>query len=136
MIKYYINKFQNGKSKLTFSGAKRPLYYYKQTEQRINYIKGTRKTIGGTQARYNTEQFTDHEILLENGDLIYLTTDGIIDQPSPDRVRFGSPRLSDLLNDIGSKPIDQQKLLIEKALVDYQKHEAQRDDVTFVGVKV
>jgi PAS domain S-box-containing protein len=126
----------NGTIKLTFAGAKRPLYYYKKNEHTINYIKGTRKTIGGTQAKRNLEVFEDHEILLENGDLIYLSTDGIVDQPSPERVRFGSLRFIDLLKEIAEKPLVLQKESIEKAVLDFQEFEKQRDDVTFLGIQV
>jgi PAS domain S-box-containing protein len=126
----------NGSSKLMFAGAKRPLYYFKNTEKSLNYIKGTRKSIGGTQAKRNQEKFIDHEVMLNKGDLIYLTTDGIIDQPSPDRLRFGSFRLIDLLKEIAEQPIDLQKDLVEKALFNYQQLEQQRDDVTFMGIKV
>lgn len=130
-----IEKEKPGYSKVIFSGAKRPLFYYSSDERKLEYIKGTRKTIGGTQAKRNTEVFKNHEIILKNGDLIYLTTDGIIDQPAPDRVRFGSPRLFELLKSIGDKPLELQKEFVEKALNSYQQHESQRDDVTFVGVK-
>ena len=131
-----LEHVQNGSTKMTFAGAKRPLYYYKRSEQSLKYIKGTRKTIGGTHAKRNTEVFQDHEIILEKGDLLYLSTDGIVDQPSPDRVRFGSMRFINLLKDIGSKSIDFQKDAIEKAVVEFQEHEQQRDDVTFLGVLV
>ncbi len=131
-----IEQDKPGKAKVIYSGAKRPLYYYQQAEQRLNYIKGTRKTIGGTQARRNREIFMDHEIILNHGDLLYLSTDGIVDQPSPDRIRFGSLRFIDLLKRVGDKPINLQKDLVEKALLEYQQFEQQRDDVTFVGIKV
>ncbi|MFN8255151.1 MAG: YfiR/HmsC family protein [Bacteroidales bacterium] len=131
-----FENIQNGTTKLTFAGAKRPLYYFKKNEQSLKYIKGTRKTIGGTKARRNTEEFSDHEILLEKGDLVYLSTDGIIDQPSPDRVRFGSLRFINLLQEIGNKPIPNQKEIIEKSILEYQEFEHQRDDVTFLGIKI
>ena len=129
-----LEHINNGTTKMTFAGAKRPLYYYKRNEQSLKYIKGTRKTIGGTHAKRNTEVFTDHEVLLEKGDLLYLSTDGIIDQPSPDRVRFGSMRFINLLKNIGNQPIEMQKEAIEKAVLEFQEYEQQRDDVTFLGI--
>ncbi len=129
-----LEHVQNGTTKMTFAGAKRPLYYYKRNEQSLKYIKGTRKTIGGTQAKRNIEVFTDHEVLLEKGDLLYLSTDGIIDQPSPDRIRFGSMRFINLLKNIGEQPMEFQKEAIEKAVLDFQEYEQQRDDVTFLGI--
>lgn len=131
-----LEHVNNGTTKMVFSGAKRPLYFYKQSEQALKYIKGTRKTIGGTQAKRNVEVFQDHEIFLEKGDLLYLTTDGIVDQPSPERIRFGSPRFISLLREIANQPVDKQKEAIEEAMSEFQGHEQQRDDVTFLGVKV
>jgi|GEM_PF-681239 len=131
-----LEQAQNGYTKITFSGAKRPLYYYKKDENSLKYIKGTRKTIGGTQTKRNTEEYKDHEIILEKGDFLYLSTDGIVDQPSPERVRFGSLRFSNLLHEIGNEPIEIQKEAIEKAVLSYQENEQQRDDVTFLGIKI
>jgi len=131
-----IEHTQNGTAKMVFSGAKRPLYFYSQQERSLKYIKGTRKTIGGTQAKRNQEVFIDHEVMLDKGDLLYLTTDGIIDQPSPDRIRFGSVRFINLLKSIGNQPIEIQKQIVEESVREYQGQEQQRDDVTFIGVKV
>ena len=78
----------------------------------------------------------DHEVLLDKGDLLYLSTDGIVDQPSPDRIRFGSVRFINLLKKIGNESLSEQQESIEQAILDYQKHEQQRDDVTFIGIKV
>jgi PAS domain S-box-containing protein len=131
-----IESGQNGYVNVTFAGAKRPLYYFKNSDKTLNYIKGTRKTIGGTHAKRNTEVFQDHEVTLEKGDLIYLSTDGIVDQPSPERIRFGSMRFINLLKNIAEKPLQVQKETIEQAVVDFQEYEQQRDDVTFLGIKV
>ena len=131
-----LEHVHNGTVRIKFAGAKRPLYYYKKSESMLKHIKGTRKTIGGTKARRNTEIFVDHEVLLEKGDLLYLSTDGIVDQPSPERIRFGSMRFINLLKKVGGQPLDIQKNVIEQAVLDYQDYEQQRDDVTFIGLKV
>ncbi len=131
-----LEHIHNGTVKMTFAGAKRPLYYYKSKENSLKYIKGTRKSIGGTKARRNAEVFVDHEVLLEKGDLLYLSTDGIVDQPSPNRVRFGSTRFTNLLKQIGSQPLESQKNVIEQTMSSYQGYEQQRDDVTFIGLKI
>ena len=131
-----IEKRANGSFEVNFAGAKRPLFYYIKKENSLRYIKGTRKTIGGTQARRNKEVFTDYKLILEKSDRIYLTTDGLIDQSSPQRIRYGSPRIIQLLQQIGHKPLDQQSAAIEKSLLDFQENESQRDDVTFLGIEM
>ncbi len=57
-------------------------------------------------------------------------------QPSPERVRFGSMRFTNLLKQIGSYPLNVQREAVEQAISKYQDFEQQRDDVTFIGVKV
>ena len=131
-----IEKGTNGSVEMNFAGAKRPLYYYVQSEKSLKYLKGTRKTIGGTQARRNTEIFIDNKLILHKGDLIYLSTDGLIDQSSPERIRYGSPRVIQLLQQIGDHPLEEQSVAIEKSMLEFQEHEQQRDDITFLGIEV
>lgn len=131
-----IEKLTENKTRVLYAGAKRPLFYYEKSVETLRYIKGTRKTIGGTQARRNQEVFEDHELYLQNGDILYLSTDGLIDQSSPQRIRYGTPRLIELLNEISDKPLEEQKLLIEESLITFQGEEAQRDDVTFIGIQI
>ncbi|WP_338793503.1 7TM diverse intracellular signaling domain-containing protein [Bernardetia sp. MNP-M8] len=42
-----IEYLTNGRCKILFSGAKRPLYYYKKSTQELIEIRGTRQSIGG-----------------------------------------------------------------------------------------
>ncbi len=131
-----IERLPDNTSRVLFAGAKRPLFYYLKEEQTLRYIKGTRKTIGGTQARRNRELFSDNELILKNGDVIYLTTDGLIDQSSPQRIRYGTPRLIQLLQRISNLPLEEQKIMIEKSMLSFQGEEDQRDDVTFIGIQL
>jgi len=131
-----LEKMPDNTTRVLFAGAKRPLFYYLKEEQTLRYIKGTRKTIGGTQARRNREMFEDHELMLDRGDIIYLSTDGLIDQSSPQRIRYGTPRLIQLLHRISNQSLEEQRLMIEKSLYSFQGEEAQRDDVTFIGVQL
>ncbi len=119
-----------------FAGAKRPLYYYKKNKQELNYIKGARRSIGGTQVHRNLEEFANSEIILEKGDCVYLSTDGIIDQPAPSRIRFGSVRFRNIIDEVANEPLDVQKMTIETTLENYRQTAEQRDDITLLGIKV
>lgn len=123
---------QNGQVKLVFSGARRPLYIINSNG--IEMIRGDRKTIGG---RFNTEmEFTKKEYLLNRGDRIYLTTDGITDQNSPERDKFGINRLMDILSRTGGLNMERQKQILEEELLGFMKYEKQRDDITVLGVEL
>ncbi len=132
-----IEKQEENKTKITFSGAKRPLYYFENNKNKFTKIKGDRKIIGGKKIGVNTiSKFTDTEIILQKNDLIYLTTDGYIDQNNKERKRFGSKRLEFTINNIANKTLTEQKQTLETELDNWQGTEEQRDDITIIGIKL
>lgn len=124
---------ENFQTKLTFAGAKRPLYYAQKGQ--ILEVKGVNKSIGGVK-KDKGKRFENHEILLDAGCTFYLATDGFIDQHSPDGKRLGSTRLKELLQNCLSLELEDQKGVILQALERHQKFQDQRDDITMVGVRV
>lgn len=131
-----IETTENNQVKITYSGAKRPLYYYNREKNRIDKILGDRKSIGGIRSKRSKVFYTNKEAVLNIGDIVYLTSDGYIDQNSPDRKRFGTYALLRLLSEIGTQNLDNQKEILEKALKEHMEEEEQRDDITFLGVKL
>jgi len=118
--------------KITFAGARRPLYVASDGE--INMIRGNRKTIGG---RFQKEQkFEQIELNLKKGDKIYLTTDGLTDQHSPEREKFGIPRFTDFLSKSGKLSMEEQKSKLENSLLGFMKYAKQRDDITIMGIEI
>ena len=130
-----VEKKNNGEYSVVFCGAKRPLYYLTTTDTEIQQLKGDRKSIGGVRSKRNTAEFTDQELTLKSGDMIYLTSDGIIDQNDSERHRFGTEKFLALLYSIKDKPMDSQGGLIRQSLDDYKKDEEQRDDISVIGIK-
>ncbi|MGD2034681.1 MAG: SpoIIE family protein phosphatase, partial [Bacteroidales bacterium] len=124
------------KHKLTFSGAKRPLYVIKNKENRLISHRGDRKSIGGYSLSKREASFTNYDIELEKGDMIYLFSDGIIDQNSPERKKFGRVRLEEALVDCAKLNPDEQKNILEQRLKEYMQNEDQRDDITLAGLKI
>jgi PAS domain S-box-containing protein len=133
-----VNIRKNGKNKLdlSFAGAKRPLFYKTNGSNEIKILRGTRRSIGGARSKRNKEVFINQDIELEKGDLIYLTSDGLMDQNAPDRKRFGTEKFIQLLEECSSLPLAEQKRNIEFALDSYQQNEEQRDDVTILGIQL
>ncbi|MCP3928798.1 MAG: DUF4154 domain-containing protein [Bacteroidetes bacterium] len=128
-----LEKCNDQKTKLTFSGAKRPLYYVRGQELKINTLRGDRKAVGGR--FFKDQRFTNKELLLEQGDRVFLTTDGMIDQNAPNRKKFGSKRFVNLLQESIHLSMEEQKIAIENALDEYRQNEKQRDDITLLGLK-
>jgi len=122
--------------KIQFTGAKRPLYYYSKKENSLKELKGDRKSIGGYLAKRSSQEFTSQNIVISKEDILYLSTDGYIDQSGMDRKRLGSPKFLETVEAIMSKPLNEQKNIIEKVLAGWQGENDQRDDITILGLKM
>ncbi len=120
--------------KVTYTGAKRPLYFFSFDENKLIKFKSTRKTIGGI-LQNETVEFTEKIFIAKKNDVLYLTSDGYIDQNNPQRRRIGSAKLLQILENIVRKSLDKQKIILEKELIDWQQDELQRDDITIFGLK-
>ncbi len=129
-----IERIEEGYTKVTFAGARRPLFYYSQLTSSFEVIQGDRHSIGGMHRK--EKEFTNHEIILKTGDIIYLSTDGLVDQHNGEREKFSTKRLQDILERNAMLNTNAQKSMIEEALKDHRKDEEQRDDITLVGIRI
>ncbi|MBN2681441.1 MAG: SpoIIE family protein phosphatase [Bacteroidales bacterium] len=85
--------------------------------------------------------FTNHEIVLNTGDRIFLLTDGYPDQFGGEKgKKFLHKRLKRLLVDSAELPIKQQGLLLSTRLDEwmnsFSKYYEQVDDITIIGFEV
>jgi len=70
------------------------------------------------------------------GQAIYMTSDGLLDQVGGERGRmFGKKRFKKLLLDVQDISMSEQKQAIHQALIEYQGSENRRDDVAVMGFK-
>lgn len=122
--------------KITFSGAKRPLFIFNKKTSEFNEIKGDRLSIGGAKRKNKDERFNNHIIDAEVGDILFLSSDGLTDQNNFERKRFGSNRLREIILNNISESMERQKEMIESELSNFQKDEEQRDDITLIGIKI
>ena len=124
-----------GRRQVTFAGSKRPLYYTSQ--QQLQQIKGDRLSIGGKpKKKKKSGKFTNHDISIRPGDTLYLSSDGLVDQPNPIGKIFGSKQLKKLLSEVATYSIIEQERLILAELHAHQKDKPQRDDITLLGVRI
>ncbi len=123
--------------KVTFCGAKRPLLMVKKEgdAHHLAEIKGTRQAVGGRK-RGKTKPFTSHLLETGEGAMLYLTSDGYIDQQDAGDQRFGSKRLKQLLELVAPHPTKKQEDTLLAELQNHQGPEEQRDDITIFGIKV
>jgi serine phosphatase RsbU (regulator of sigma subunit) len=121
------------RKKIQFSGAYNPLYVFNNGD--IKEYKADRMPIG---IHYGEEpSFTNYEINVSKGDVIYLLSDGLTDQfGGPEGNKFKKAYLKKLLTDIHFWPLPDQKNLIEKEFLSWKGKNEQVDDITVVGVKI
>ena len=123
----------NELTKLTYSGAKRPLYYINSKNELIQ-IKSTHKSIGGGNKEHI--DFEEFSYTLKADEMIYLTTDGYTDQNNADNEKLGSLKLKTTLLEIANLEITQQYRQIKLLFDTHKSNEQQRDDVTVMGIRI
>lgn len=117
--------------RVTFAGAKRPLYYT-LPDGTFERITGDNKYIGGIMKE--DQAFHNQVIELPANTHLYLTTDGYVDTPNPQRRKFGSHRFHQLLQEIAPKTIREQEKILLTQLAEHRSDTELRDDITLIGV--
>lgn len=131
-----IEPVDENNRKVTFSGAKRPLFCYSKDDRKLSSYQAVRKSIGGVRSVRNKSEFANTEITLKKGDVIYLSTDGFIDQNLPNRTRIGTPRLEEMIRTVADKKMSEQKEYIISKFDELCCGQEQRDDITILGLEL
>ena len=80
--------------------------------------------------------FTNHCIQLEQGDNVYLFSDGYPDQfGGPKGKKFMYKSLKRLLVQVADHPMAEQQKILEQTIDDWQGSIEQIDDIVFIGIK-
>jgi transcriptional regulator with GAF, ATPase, and Fis domain/co-chaperonin GroES (HSP10) len=117
---------------LEFAGAYNPLYLLRNNE--LTEVKGDKIAIGSGQMN---QKYTNTELQLEEGDRIYLFSDGYADQfGGPKGKKFKYSQFKELLVQIHQKPMEQQHKLLNHSIDAWQGDLEQIDDVCIIGVQV
>jgi CheY-like chemotaxis protein len=122
-----------GKQKLQFAGAHNPLYLIRNNELQI--IKGDRMPVSIHQKAHKS--FTNHEIDFFKDDVMYIFSDGFVDQiGGPKKRKFMSRNFKELLLKIHEKPMDVQQQILEKTFEEWKGDYIQLDDILVIGIKL
>jgi len=68
--------------------------------------------------------------------VLYLSSDGYIDQNNPNRKRLGTNSLTTIISEINNLPMNQQQEIFHKFLIEWMSGEQQRDDITLIGIRL
>ena len=121
--------------KITYCGAKRPLFYVLPSNE-LKTIKGNRRSIGGYARKKEYDSFESDMLLLPKGTMLYLFSDGYTDQSNPEGTKLGTPQLLEQLPSLASFSTSEQEQKLTNLLDNHQQETPQRDDITFMGIKL
>jgi serine phosphatase RsbU (regulator of sigma subunit) len=117
---------------LIYSGAFNPMYLIR--DNKIIELKGDRMPL----AHYaRMTGFSSHEIITRPNDVIYLFTDGYIDQfGGPEAKKFRPAHFKEVLIKYHKEPFELQKQLLLDCHLNWKGTEDQVDDITIIGLKL
>jgi len=115
-----------------WSGAYNSLWYIQKGE--IKEVAADKQPIGKNN---RPEPFNTHKLNLQKGDTLYLFTDGYADQfGGPKGKKFKYKQMEELLLANASKPMDEQKDVLENTLEKWKGTLEQVDDILIIGIRV
>ncbi len=118
-------------NKLTFSGTHIPLYYLRSG--RLIEFKGQRFQLGSS----DSILFQQHEILTQENDTFYISTDGFPDQKGGQKgKKYFYPVLREKLTSIVNLELDEQRINLTKEFMEWKGSQEQLDDVSIIGFKI
>jgi serine phosphatase RsbU (regulator of sigma subunit)/TPR repeat protein len=117
---------------LQFSGARRPLYLIRDNQ--LNELAGDKMPLGINDEGKNP--FTNKDIEFRKNDIVYLFSDGYVDQlGGPERKTFKTKKLKELLLNNCHLPMNEQKKVLETSLEEWKSGIEQIDDIMVIGIK-
>ena len=128
------------------AAAKRPVYIVRRGS--ISTIKGTRRAIGDV---WNDNVFTETTSQLQDGDCIYLCSDGYTDQLGADplkdtpeqhgiieedeALKFSTKRFTTMLEEIADEPMEDQLAHLNTTYDKWRHNLGAVDDVIVMGLR-
>lgn len=118
---------------LQFAGAFTNLYLIR--DSKIIEIKGDRVSVG---VGYDPDKplFQNHEFVIEPDDMIYMFTDGYVDQfGGPEGKKYKFRRFRHLLLSIHKYPLEVQRKYLQGSINEWKGNLEQVDDILIIGIK-
>jgi serine phosphatase RsbU (regulator of sigma subunit) len=119
---------------LTYAGAHNPLWIIKKGSSEVFEIKANKQPVGQFEKGVN---FTTHTIELEEGDTIYLSSDGYADQFGGEKgKKLKTTNFKKLLVSNSKRSMNEQKSRLNDAFEEWREGIEQIDDVCVLGVRI
>ena len=134
---------RDGSVRLQYAAANRSIWIIRNgsaslttgSQPVVEEIKATKKAIGGFTE--DSQQFETHEIKLQQGDTIYLSTDGYADQFSGQtNKKLMTKKFKEILVSIQSKTMKEQGKYLDDFMENWKSGTEQIDDILVIGIRV
>lgn len=127
-----IAKINFDNNQIEWAGANNPLYLISEHELKI--ISPNKQPVGKFD---KSESFRSHLIDVNEGDLIYLFTDGYMDQFGGEKgKKYKYSKFRDFLIQIHEQPLENQKEELLTEFVNWKGSQEQVDDICIIGIKM
>ncbi|HDR89105.1 MAG TPA: hypothetical protein ENN63_05675 [Bacteroidetes bacterium] len=118
---------------LQFAGAFNPVYLIR--DDTITELKGDRLFVGLAEDS-EKDKFRNHVIPIEPNDVIYMFTDGYVDQfGGPREKKFMYRRFRHLLLTIHKLPMEEQHMILHETIEHWKGDNEQVDDILVIGFR-
>jgi serine phosphatase RsbU (regulator of sigma subunit) len=118
---------------LQFAGAFNPLYIVRNNE--LLQFKADKFPIGMFIGE--KQHFTNNSIQLQNGDHVYIFSDGYADQFGGSKgKKFMAGNFRELLKEMSNLPIENQSINLNQTIEEWRGNLEQVDDILVIGIKV
>jgi ligand-binding sensor domain-containing protein/serine phosphatase RsbU (regulator of sigma subunit) len=119
---------------MEYAGAFNPFWMIRNGE--FTEIKGDKFPIGNLKKGEN-KKFTNHSILLQTGDTIYVFSDGFADQfGGPNGKKYKYNTFKNLLLEIQHLSMEEQGEVLNRTIEDWRGNLEQVDDILIIGTRL
>jgi len=132
--------FDRAKGTMSYAAANNPVWVVRSASTTgsvpgLIELKADKMPVGKHDR--DSQPFTEHEVQLLPGDVVYTFTDGFPDQfGGPRGKKFMYKQLKELLLEISSLPMPEQEKILKEKFSDWKAEHEQVDDVLLAGIRI
>jgi serine phosphatase RsbU (regulator of sigma subunit) len=130
-----ICKVNIGARKLYFASANHVAFVVDDTG--LKQLDPQVKSVHGVFALSSKKGISTTEVSLNPGTMVFMSTDGYADQVGEQtKKKLMAPKFKEVLYQAYKLPIEEQKILLEKTLLEWRGNRKQNDDILVMGFRI